>query len=158
MTSTENSSAEAAPVVERDDRDRASRQARVSEKTGSALKPPAGSIPAPARASASRAAATAAGAPVVGGETTLPPLLGTKVADAYRKRLRETLAGFVDSPADAAAGADVLLQEAIDQLADALAKRREELSRERQASAGDTERLRQSLLRYRKVLESVVTL
>ncbi|MGR7001475.1 hypothetical protein ACU686_31125 [Yinghuangia aomiensis] len=33
-------SAEAKPVIERDDRDAAARQARVSEKTGSALKPP----------------------------------------------------------------------------------------------------------------------
>lgn len=160
MTSTDKS-AEAKPVIERDDRDAASRQARVSEKTGSALKPPP-VIPLPAKSAAGRSPSSAGsvsgGGAAAGGEAPLPPLLAKSAADQYRRRLRESLAGFVDSPADAVAGADVLLQEAIDRVAEAMAKRREELSAERTAASGDTERLRQILLRYRMVLEGLVTM
>lgn len=161
MTSTDKS-AEAKPVIERDDRDAASRQARVSEKTGSALKPPP-VIPLPAKSAAGRSPSSSGGSVSgggagAGGEAPLPPLLAKSAADQYRRRLRESLAGFVDSPADAVAGADVLLQEAIDRVAEAMAKRREELSAERTAASGDTERLRQILLRYRMVLEGLVTM
>lgn len=160
MTSTDKS-AEAKPVIERDDRDAAARQARVSEKTGSALKPPP-VIPLPAKSSTGRASsasvAAAAGHGTAGADAPQPPLLPKSAADQYRRRLRENLAGFVDSPADAVAGADTLLQEAIDRVAEAMAKRREELSAERTAAGGDTERLRQILLRYRMVLEGLVTM
>ncbi|MGW0658984.1 hypothetical protein [Streptodolium elevatio] len=151
-----------APVVERDDRDRATRQARVTEKTGSALKPPAtipappGPVPAPSTGRGS-ARQPAHAAPARAGET-LPPLLGKSVADGLRKRLRETLAGFVDSPDDAVAGADEIYAAAVDQLMEALVRRREELSRQRQGKNGDTEALRQALLQYRAALEAIVTL
>ncbi|GAA4979950.1 hypothetical protein ACPA54_08305 [Uniformispora flossi] len=160
MTATDKS-AEAKPVIERDDRDAAARQARVSEKTGSALKPPP-VIPLPAKPSAGRSssssAASSVGSGTAGADAPQPPLLAKSAADQYRRRLRENLAGFVDSPADAVAGADVLLQEAIDRVAEAMAKRREELSAERTAAGGDTERLRQILLRYRMALEGLVTM
>ncbi|WTW95542.1 hypothetical protein OG216_20110 [Streptomycetaceae bacterium NBC_01309] len=157
-----NKTTDDAPVVERDDRDRASRQARVTEKTGSALKPPA-TIPAPpgpVAAPASGRAATrqpAHAAPSKASEV-LPPLLGKSVADGFRRRLRETLAGFVDSPDDAVAGADELYAAAVDQLMEALVRRREELARQRQGKSGDTEALRQALLQYRAALDSVLSL
>jgi hypothetical protein len=152
-----NRSAEDVPVVERDDRDRATRQARVSEKTGSALKPP-GSIPAPPGPVSGRATRQPAHAAPAGAPEVLPPLLGKSVSDSFRKRMRENLAGFVDNPGDAVAGADALLADAITQLNDALNKRREELSRQRQSNIGDTEQLRQTLLRYRTALESLTAL
>lgn len=155
MTATDKS-AEAKPVIERDDRDAAARQARVSEKTGSALKPPP-VIPLPAKAAAGRSTSSSA-AGTGGADAPQPPLLAKSAADQYRRRLRENLAGFVDNPADAVAGADELLQEAIDRVAEAMAKRREELSAERTAAGGDTERLRQILLRYRMALEGLVTM
>ncbi|HSA51479.1 MAG TPA: hypothetical protein VLH10_15405 [Yinghuangia sp.] len=168
MTSSTNKPAEDAPVVERDNRDRAARQARVTEKTGSALKPP-GSIPAPpgpVAASASGLSAArhlTAGAPKRAAEAPsagegLPPLLGKTVADRYRRKMRDAMAGFVDDPGNAVAGADTLLAEAIDELTEALRVRREEMARQRQASTNDTEQLRQALLRYRAVLDSLVTL
>lgn len=156
-----NKTTDDAPVVERDDRDRATRQARVSEKTGSALKPPAtvpplpGPVSAPSGRAASRQPAHAA--PSRSPEA-LPALLSKSVADGFRKRMRETLATFVDSPDDAVAGADDLYAAAVDQVMEALVRRREELSRQRQGKGGDTEALRQALLQYRTALETVITL
>ncbi|MCF2528303.1 hypothetical protein [Yinghuangia soli] len=160
MTQSTNKSAEEAPVVERDERDRAARQARVTEKTGSALKPPPpGSIPAPpGPVSTGRPARQPAHAAPSTGAEVLPPLLGKSVADGYRKRMRETLANFVDDPGDAVAGADALFGEAITALNQALLRRQEEMARQRQGSSGDTEQLRQALLRYRAAIEAVVTL
>ncbi|UGQ09304.1 hypothetical protein LO772_20385 [Yinghuangia sp. ASG 101] len=163
MTSSANKPVEDAPVIERDERSHTARQARVSEKTASALKPP-GPIPASPPASGlsavrqvgptspKRGPAEAGGS--AGGP---PPLLGKAAADRYRKKMRDALAGFVDDPGDAVAGADTLLGEAIDELTEALRKRREEMSRQRQGNASDTEQLRQSLLRYRTLLDWVVT-
>ncbi|MDI2130255.1 hypothetical protein [Yinghuangia seranimata] len=154
MTSTDKPADDL--VVERDDRDRAARQARVTEKTGSALRPPAGSIPAPARpASAAGSAAGSAQAAPPAVPDGLAPLFGKGMADNFRKRLRETNALFVEDPAGAVSRADTLLDEAVQQLTAALTKRREELARQRQG--GDTEQLRLALLRYRAALDSVIS-
>lgn len=161
MTSSANKPVEEAPVIERDERDRAARQARVTEKTGSALKPP-GPIPASPPASglsAVRAVAAPAkrAAPAEPSGPSTPPLLGKTAGDRYRKKLRDALAGFVDDPGTAVAGADALVAEAIEELTEALRRRREEMSRRRAGSANDTEQLRLALLQYRELLDWVVS-
>ncbi len=163
MTSSANKPVEEAPVIERDERDRAARQARVTEKTGSALKPPP-PIPAPPSAtglSAARHIVPAAPKRPPGeakaAASTPPALLAKTAADRYRKKLRDALAGFVDDPAAAVAVADGLLAEAIQELNEALRRRREEMSRHRASSASDTEQLRLALLQYRELLDWVVT-
>lgn len=155
MTSSTNKPADEAPVIERDDRDRAARQARVTEKTGSALKPP-GPLPAPA--APSRPPGKPAHAAPARPDDALPPLLAKSTADTFRRRLREADARFIDSPADAAAAADKVLAEAIEQATQALQKRREEISRRREAGTNDTEQLRLVQLRYRAALETIVAL
>lgn len=163
MTSSANKPVEDAPVIERDERSHTARQARVTEKTGSALKPP-GPIPASPPASGLSAVRQVApatpkrpAAEAGAGAAGPPALLGKATADRYRKKMRDALAGFVDDPGTAVAGADTLLAEAIDELTEALRKRREEMSRLQRGSSNDTEQLRLALLQYRTLLDWVVT-
>ena len=74
----------------------------------------------------------------------------------YSDRMREIQLAFIDDPRKAALDADGLVSELLQSFTDELAQRREELTaKSGDDAAPDTERLRQSVRRYRELLDTL---
>lgn len=85
------------------------------------------------------------------------PLLELRELDAFRRRWEETQASFVDEPRAAVAGADELVAEVMQRLAQTFARERSGL--EGQWDRGDevsTEDLRIALQRYRSFFDRLL--
>ncbi|MGV9666296.1 hypothetical protein ACWDUL_28400 [Nocardia niigatensis] len=73
-----------------------------------------------------------------------------------REQWRDIQIRFVDDPRDAVTRADGLVAEALEQLSDRCARRREELeSRWARGDAADTEEMRQALRGYRDLFDQL---
>jgi hypothetical protein len=77
---------------------------------------------------------------------------------ALRERWQEVQLHFVDDPTGAAVEADALVAEAVQTLTDSLIGQRQELSGWQGSEAGDTERLRVAVQRYRGFLDRLLGL
>jgi hypothetical protein len=74
----------------------------------------------------------------------------------YADRMREIQLAFIDDPRKAALDAGGLVSEVLQSLADELAQRRKELAaKSGDGAAPDTEQLRQSVRRYRELLDTL---
>jgi hypothetical protein len=95
------------------------------------------------------------------GDVAQAPVVGlwpTHAAEALRERWHDLQLRFVDDPHHAAAQADFLVGEAIETLTGSLASVRTDLSDWRSEGAGDTERLRVAVRRYREFLDRILGL
>ncbi|MFE2867354.1 hypothetical protein [Embleya sp. NPDC059259] len=185
-----------APVVERDERDRAARQARVTDGAGpgSGGIPPAPTEPPsvaglphrrhddvepygtsvlPVRNAADSAPpAPSAGAGARSSSNRTPtarktsrrtgpaaePLFDRETGEELHARFRDTLAAFVDSPADAVSDADEVAARLTKLVTDAIQARRDELEQVRRAAGDDTEQLRLALHKYRSFVQAMLKL
>lgn len=198
-----------APFVERDDRDRAARQARVTDGPGpdvdsapaahqappaarglphqqhdeaepygttvhavppsgrDAPPPPPSTPPRAPRDVGGRGPATtdtpAKDSPRRNGDSGGVPdaeahMFDRAAAEDLNQRFRDALAGFVDSPSDAVAGADEIAAQVTKLVTDSIRTRRNELEQVKSTAGGDTEQLRLALHKYRTFLQSMLKL
>ncbi|MTE16851.1 hypothetical protein [Nocardia aurantiaca] len=80
----------------------------------------------------------------------------TSSRNPLREQWRDIQIRFVDDPKDAVTRADGLVADALEQLTDRCARRREELeSRWARGDAADTEEMRQALRGYRELFDQL---
>lgn len=79
-------------------------------------------------------------------------------ADRLRGQWRELQSQFIDDPAAAVAGAQALVTEAVQELADTLLTVQQELDPHRAGEQVDTEAMRLAMRRYREFLDRVLAL
>jgi len=85
------------------------------------------------------------------------PLLPEAVGGGLRRRWLDVQLGFVDDPRTSVEGADALLADIVDELTRTLAERQRELADAWHDGTPDTDVLRLALLRYRPVIDAVLT-
>lgn len=172
------------PFVERDERDPEALRARVHDKTAEpdpAHVDTTGETRIQAGAASPREGerqrssgtlpvqdTTGAGAPSARSRTSPPDSAAAKVAsrqllpqgasDDLQKRMHDAVASFVDNPTDAVAEAESVTQQISKLLVDALEQRRHELEQARRDTGGDTEQLRQALIRHRDHIKSLLSM
>ena len=83
-------------------------------------------------------------------------LMSADAAQGFRDRWRDVQLRFVDDPREAAAEAQTLAEEAVDAMVSALTNQKNELGSWQSAEAGDTERLRVVVRRYRDLLDRLL--
>ncbi|WP_255307952.1 hypothetical protein [Streptomyces marincola] len=84
------------------------------------------------------------------------PLIPQGELDRLGAGLHRALAGFVDDPERALTDADILLEDTVAQLTEALSARRKDLRDGWQEQGADTERQRVLLLDYRDLVERLL--
>jgi hypothetical protein len=85
-------------------------------------------------------------------------LLAQDTTDDLQKRMHNAVSSFVDNPTDAVAEAESVTQQISKLLVDALEQRRHELEQARRDTGGDTEQLRQALLRHRDHINGLLSM
>jgi hypothetical protein len=114
--------------------------------------------PAPAMVDPDRPAASADGGLLPGAIPAEPAamLFSPEAADDFRGRWREVQLRFVDDPKAAVGDAEHLVSDAINELAAALARQKDELGSWQSGGTEDTEQLRVAVRRYRDFLDRVL--
>lgn len=100
------------------------------------------------------------GAPLPGAVPTDPvtALVSGDAAQGFRDRWRDVQLRFVDDPQGATTEARDLVSEVVDSLTAALTAQRDELDTWENGDAGDTERLRVAVRRYRDLVDRLLSL